>query len=73
MKILELAQEIRPMHSCAPMKLMNSGILEATPKEAKESTPKTTPATVKERLAIKTPHRMALTTYHGLMMDRFRC
>ena len=43
------------MHSYTPMKLMISEILEATPKEAKEATPTTTPGTVMERLSRKTP------------------
>ena len=34
---------------------MISELLEATPKEANEDSPKTTPATVKERLARSTP------------------
>ena len=52
---LELAREILPMQGCAPTKLLISELLEATPKEAKENSPKTTPATVKERLARRNP------------------
>ena len=43
------------MQSCTPMKLLISELLEATPKEAKEDSPKTTPATIKERLARRNP------------------
>ena len=43
------------MQGCTPMKLMTSELLEATPKEAKDNSPKTTPATVNERLAISNP------------------
>ena len=43
------------MQGCDPMKLMSSELLEATPNEAKESSPKTTPATVKERLTRRNP------------------
>ena len=50
-RTIELAQAIRPMEKCTPMKLMISELLEATPKEAEEYAPKTTPATVKVRLA----------------------
>ena len=52
---LELAREIILMQGCIPMKLMISELLEATPKEAKEDSPKTTPATVKERLTRRNP------------------
>ena len=54
-RTLELAREILPMQGCTPMKLMISELLEATPKEAKEDSPKTTPATVKERLTRRNP------------------
>ena len=37
------------------MKLMIEDLLKATPKEAKEEAPKTTPGTVKERLGRKSP------------------
>ena len=43
------------MRGCTPTKLMISELLEATPKEANESSPKTTPATVKERLTRRNP------------------
>ena len=55
------------------MKIMSSDILEATPREAKDNTPKTTLATVKERLTRKAPHRMALAIHHGLMMVPSHC
>ena len=50
-RTIELAPEIRPMESSTPMKLL----LETTPKEAKENSPKTTPVAVKERLARRSP------------------
>ena len=37
------------------MKLMSSELLEATSKEAKEDSPKTRPATIKERLTRMNP------------------
>ena len=57
-RTIELAPEVRPMESCTPMKLMISELLGATLKEAKEDSPKTTPATVKERLARRSPTTM---------------
>ena len=52
-RTIELAPEIRPMKGCTPMKLMISELIEATPKEAEEEAPKTTPATVKQGLAAR--------------------
>ena len=43
------------MEKCTTMKLMISELLEATPKEAEEDGPKTTPATVKVKLARSDP------------------
>ena len=54
-RTIELAPEIRPMEKCTPMKLIVSELREATPKEADEDAPKTTPATVKVRLARSNP------------------
>lgn len=55
-RTIELPPEIRPMGKCTPMKLMISELLEATPKEAEEYAPKTTPATVKVGLARSNPN-----------------
>ena len=72
-RALELAHGIRPMQSYTPMKIMIREFVEANPNEAKDSTPKTTPATVKERLTRKAPHQEALMTYHGRMMVPSHC
>ena len=50
-RVASLAGEILPMRRRTPMKLMVEALLKATPKEAKEEAPKTTPGTVKERPA----------------------
>ena len=51
-KTIELTKEVLPMFGCTPLKIMISEILEATPKEAKEAPPRTTPSAVKERFRL---------------------
>ena len=62
---VELTQEIRPMHSCTPMKLMISSILAATPKEAKEVAPEASPGIINERMARSRPTRTVPWTFRG--------
>ena len=40
MHVVNLSEEVLPVESCTPMKLMISEILEATPNEAKEEAPR---------------------------------
>ena len=48
--VIKLAPEIFPMQSCTPMKIIINELINATTKEEKEPAPKTSPATVKQRL-----------------------
>ena len=75
-RTIELTPTIRPMGKCTPMKLWISELLEATPKDAEEDAPKSTPATVKVRLARSNPTPDGLENSSWVdesMMDRCRC
>ena len=51
--VVSLAKQLMPMKGCAPLKLRIEELLSATPNEANDVTPKTSPGTVTERLGRK--------------------